>query len=64
VVARVLIEHLLTRTETRWRCYEENGDFPEKDDENWLKYVNSVYEEGKVKVILRDLVGKDEIYEH
>ncbi|MDD7795866.1 adenylyl-sulfate reductase subunit alpha [Clostridium sp. 'White wine YQ'] len=63
-VARVVIEHLRARKETRWKCYEENVDFPEKDDENWLKYVNSVYEHGKVKVILRDLVGKDENYEH
>jgi adenylylsulfate reductase subunit A len=63
-VSEVLIEHLLTREETRWRCYEENIDFPERDDENWFKYVNSVYKDGTIKIILRDIVGKDENYEH
>jgi len=60
----VLIEHLLTREETRWRCYEENIDFPERDDNNWFKYVNSVYKDGAIEIILRDIVGKDENYEH
>ncbi|QLY80117.1 adenylyl-sulfate reductase subunit alpha [Clostridium intestinale] len=63
-VSEVLIEHLLTREETRWRCYEENIDFPERDDDNWFKYVNSVYKDGAIEIILRDIVGKDENYEH
>ncbi|MNI37808.1 Fumarate reductase flavoprotein subunit [compost metagenome] len=63
-VSEVLIEHLLTREETRWKCYEENIDFPERDDDNWFKYVNSVYKDGAIKIILRDIVGKDENYEH
>lgn len=63
-VSEVLIEHLLTREETRWKCYEENIDFPERDDDNWFKYVNSVYKDGAIEIILREIVGKDENYEH
>ncbi|MDP4145584.1 MAG: adenylyl-sulfate reductase subunit alpha [Bacillota bacterium] len=63
-VAKVLVAHLLARTETRWRCYQENADYPQKDDSNWLKYVNSRYENGEIDIILRNLVGRDEIYEH
>ena len=61
-VAKVLIQHLLTREETRWRCYEENTDYPKKDDNNWLQYVNSVYKDGKLEIILRDLISKEEVY--
>jgi len=42
-VAKVLIEHLIYRQETRWPCYQSRVDFPERDDTNWLKFVNSVY---------------------
>ncbi len=63
-VAKVLIQHLEARKETRWKCYQENCDYPNKDDENWLKYVNSVYKDGRVQIILRDLVGRDSRYEH
>lgn len=63
-VAKVLIVHLKTREETRWKCYGENGNFKNKDDVRWLKYVNSMYKDGKIQVILRDLVERDELYEH
>jgi len=63
-VAEVLLAHLLARKETRWKCYEDNADYPERDDENWFKYVNSVYKDGEIKVIFRDIVRKDEVYEH
>lgn len=63
-VSEVLIEHLEAREETRWRCYEENTDFPEKDDNKWFKYVNSIYKNGSVKIVLRDIVERDERYEH
>jgi len=63
-VAKTLVAHLKARKETRWKCYEENGSYPEKDDENWLKYVNSVYKDGKINVIFRNLVGRNEFYEH
>ncbi|WP_446899081.1 adenylyl-sulfate reductase subunit alpha [Clostridium sp. LBM24168] len=63
-VCKVLIGHLKARHETRWRCYEENSDFPERDDENWIKYVNSVYKDGKVSIMFRNIVKKENIYEH
>ena len=62
-VCKVLIVHLLERKETRWKCYGENADYPEKN-ENLLKYINTIYKDGKVQVIFRDLVKRDEIYEH
>ncbi|GAB6138658.1 adenylyl-sulfate reductase subunit alpha [Halanaerobaculum tunisiense] len=55
-VAQVLVEHLLHRKETRWRGYQERIDYPERDDENWFKFVNSVYDqtEDRIKIIERD----------
>ena len=63
-VCQTLIRHLETRQETRWHSFQENADYPHKDDEHWLKFVNSRYEDGAVNIILRDLVAKDDIYEH
>lgn len=42
-VARVLVEHLLYRKETRWACYQTRLDYPVKDNSRWLTFVNSVY---------------------
>ena len=36
----------------------------QEKDENMLKYVNSIYKDGKVKVVLRNLIKRDEVYEH
>ncbi|AOT69172.1 adenylylsulfate reductase [Geosporobacter ferrireducens] len=63
-VCKVLIKHLEARKETRWRCYQEYIDFPQKDNEKWMQYVNSVYKEGGVEIIFRELVRRDEAYEH
>lgn len=63
-VGKVLIEHLLARKETRWHCYQENTDFPDKDDKNCLKYINSKYKNGEVGILTRDLITKEEHYEH
>lgn len=63
-VCKVLIAHLEARKETRWLCYQHYADFPAKDDLDWRKYVNSRYENGEVKIVLRELVKRDEIYEH
>ncbi|MFQ5588927.1 MAG: adenylyl-sulfate reductase subunit alpha [Nitrospiria bacterium] len=41
-VAQVLVEHLAYRRETRWPTYHTRTDYPERDDVNWLKFVNSV----------------------
>lgn len=64
VVCQTLIAHLAARQETRWPCYQENADYPQRDDDNWLKYVNSRQHAGQVKIIFRDLVERDELYEH
>ncbi len=42
-VARQLVEHLIHRKETRWPGFQTRTDYPERDDFNWLKFVNSVY---------------------
>lgn len=63
-VCKTLIAHLAARQETRWRAFQENADYPCQDDEHWLKYVNSRQEAGQVRIVLRNIVEKDEIYEH
>lgn len=58
-----VIAHLRARKETRWHSFAENLDYPEKS-EQWLKYVNSRMVDGKLKIIFRDLIGREEHYEH
>ena len=62
-ICLTLIEHLKARKETRWHSFAENLDHPQKSDD-WKKYVNTKKVEGKIKVILRELVKEDEHYEH
>lgn len=62
-ICKSVIAHLKARKETRWHSFAENLDYPEKSDE-WLKYVNSKFVDGKLKIIYRDLVGRGETYEH
>jgi adenylylsulfate reductase, subunit A len=62
-VCKVVIMHLMARTETRWPCYQSNADYPDKDDLNWLRYVNSYKKDDEIHIILRELV-RDEYYEH
>lgn len=64
LICRSLIEHLKARRETRWPCYQENKDYPRRDDANWLKYINSKSVKGQVEIIYRDLIERDEVYEH
>ena len=63
IVCLSVIAHLEARKETRWHAFAENLDYPEKSDD-WLKYVNSKLENGEIKIIFRDLVGREEHYEH
>jgi adenylylsulfate reductase subunit A len=55
LVARVVVEHLLHRRESRWPCYQERTDYPHRDDVNWLKFVNSRYrrEYDRVEIVER-----------
>ena len=62
-ICLTLIEHLKARKETRWHSFAENLDHPQKSDD-WKKYVNTKKVDGKIKVILRELVKEDEHYEH
>ena len=64
-VCKSVIAHLKARHETRWHSFAENLDYPEKDNANFRKYVNSRLENGEIKIILRDLTAEGQrIYEH
>jgi adenylylsulfate reductase, subunit A len=53
-VARTLLEHMMHRRETRWHCYQERLDYPERDDQRWMVFVNTVREpDGSIRVIER-----------
>lgn len=54
VVCRSVIAHLGARKETRWHSFAENTDYPGQSEE-WCKYVNSVYRDGKIEILYRDL---------
>ena len=64
-VCKSVIAHLAARHETRWHSFAENLDYPEKDDINFRKYVNSRLENGEIKIILRELTAEGQKnYEH
>ena len=63
-VCRSVIAHLRARKETRWHSFAENLDYPNKDEKNFNKYVNSRLENGEIKIIIRDLVQGGKEYEH
>ena len=64
-VCKSVIAHLRARKETRWHSFAENLDYPEKDNENFRKYVNSKMENGEIKIILRELTEEGQkVYEH
>jgi len=53
-VARQLVEHMLHRKETRWHCYQERLDYPDRDDERWMVFVNSRrHPDGRIEMIER-----------
>ena len=62
LVCQVLIEHLKNRKETRWHSFNENLDHPETS-RDFEKYVNSRMENGKIKILFRELI-KGDTYEH
>jgi adenylylsulfate reductase subunit A len=55
VVCKSVIAHLKARKETRWRGFGQNMDHPGTKEEWNRKAVNSVYENRKIKILLRDL---------
>lgn len=50
-----LIEHLKARKETRWHSFAENMSYPGEEKE-FEVYVNSVKENGEIKIVKRPLV--------
>ena len=64
-VCKSVIAHLAARHETRWHSFAENLDYPEKDNINFRKYVNSRLENRQIKIILRELTAEGQRnYEH
>ncbi|MDR2051289.1 MAG: adenylyl-sulfate reductase subunit alpha [Deltaproteobacteria bacterium] len=63
ILCRSLLAHLEARRESRWPGFGEYAEYPEAED-RWLLYVNSRLRAGEVRILFRDLVGKDERYEH
>lgn len=53
-VAKVLVEHLRARKETRWAGFYQNLDFLERD-EKFNLFVNSVTTGGETKIIFREI---------
>jgi adenylylsulfate reductase subunit A len=53
-VAQTLVAHMTHRRETRWHCYQERLDYPERDDARWMVFVNSVRDpDGSQRIIER-----------
>ena len=52
-VAQTLVAHMRHRRETRWHCYQERLDYPERDDARFMVFVNSVRENGEDRIIER-----------
>ncbi|MCQ4574471.1 MAG: adenylyl-sulfate reductase subunit alpha [Candidatus Brocadiales bacterium] len=62
-VARMVVEHLLYRKETRWPYSQSRLDYPERDDGHWLRFVNSVMDAdtGDIRMVERGLNGNDRL---
>ncbi len=62
-VARMVVEHLLYRKETRWPYSQSRLDYPERDDGHWLRFVNSVMDAGTgdIRMVERGLNGNDRL---
>jgi adenylylsulfate reductase subunit A len=59
-----VIAHLRARKETRWHCFAENESYPNQDDKNFLKYINSKLVDGQIKIIERSLADRRGKYEY
>ncbi len=58
-VCLVLIAHLMARKETRWPVFDSNSDYPDKSKKFGNYFVNSVYNDGNVKIIYRKMKKED-----
>ncbi|MBR4398607.1 MAG: adenylyl-sulfate reductase subunit alpha [Fibrobacter sp.] len=65
IVCKAVIAHLAARHETRWHSFAENLDYPEKDNINFRKYINSRLVDGEIKTFTRELTAEGQrTYEH
>ncbi|MDR3230517.1 MAG: adenylyl-sulfate reductase subunit alpha [Synergistaceae bacterium] len=64
LLCRSVIAHLGARKETRWGPFADHADYPKRDDENYLKFVNSRMINGKIEIIYRDIARGREVCEH
>ncbi len=56
-VAQTLVAHMAHRRETRWHCYQERLDYPERDDARFMVFINSVREpDGTRRIIEHPVV--------
>ncbi|MCX8044155.1 MAG: adenylyl-sulfate reductase subunit alpha [Desulfobacterota bacterium] len=63
LLARVLVEHLLARCETRWPCYQSRVDFPVSNDLEYRLFINSCMRNGRISLIKRDVTPPYQIKE-
>ena len=54
-VCRAVIAHLRARKETRWHCFAEHTDYPQRDDAQRKCYINSRMENGEIRTFRREL---------
>ena len=54
VLARLLVEHLLARRETRWPCYQTRLDYPLRNDIEYKVFINSRLQGGSISLCKRD----------
>lgn len=64
LVAKVLVEHMMARRESRWVPYQENLDYADESDYYGERYVNSEYIDKKIRIKYREIVRKGDDYEH
>jgi len=55
VLARILVEHLLARNETRWPCYQSRLDFPTRNDLEYKVFINSRLDKDRILIMRRSL---------
>jgi adenylylsulfate reductase subunit A len=55
LLARILVEHLLARKETRWPAYQTRLDYPIRNDVEFSVFINSKLENNQIRIIQRNL---------
>lgn len=60
-VSLVLVAHLEARRETRWHSFDENADYPARDDAHFRCFINSRTVGTRVEVFTRPLPARGEI---